>query len=151
MAEIHVSAERRIAVPPEQVYCYIADYHHHPNFLPAAFSHVQVEEGGVGEGTVVSFRVRAGGRERAYRMRIAEPEPGRVLTESDQSSSLVTTFTVTPDGGESRVRIETRWQGASGIGGFMERTFAPRVMRRMYQDELDRLERYARDQGAARG
>jgi hypothetical protein len=44
------------------------------------------------------------------------------------------------------VRIETRWQGARGIGGFFERLFAPRFLRRLYADELDRLDRHARSQ-----
>jgi hypothetical protein len=117
---------------------------HHPHFLPPAFSDFQVEQGGIGAGTVHRFKLTAGGRTRAYRMRVEEPEPGRVLTESDQLSSAVTTFTVTPEGPGCRVRIETRWQGAAGVGGFFERLFAPRVLRRIYADELERLDRYAR-------
>jgi hypothetical protein len=81
-------------------------------------------------------------------MQVAEPEPGRVLTESDMESSLVTTFTVDPEGDRSRVRIATTWEGAGGIGGFFERTFAPRVLRRLYADELERLNRYAREQAS---
>src|SRR6266568_8260812 len=77
-------------------------------------------------------------------MRVDEPEPGRVLTESDTGSSLVTTWTVTPEGHGSRVRVETRWQGAGGVGGVFERLFAPRVLRGIYSDELGRLDRYAR-------
>ena len=143
-------AERRIAAPPDRVYGYIADFReHHHRFLPPAFSDFRVEEGGVGAGTIASFRITAGGRSRSYRTRVAEPEPGRVLTESDLDSSLVTTFTVTPEGDQSRVRIETAWQGAGGIGGFFERLFAPRVLRRLYADELERLDRYAREQAQA--
>ena len=67
-----------------------------------------------------------------------------MLTESDTGSSLVTTWTVTPEGRDSRVRIRTRWQGAGGVGGFFERLFAPRVLRGIYADELERLDRYAR-------
>jgi uncharacterized protein YndB with AHSA1/START domain len=146
MTELHVTAERLVGAPAEHVYRCIADFRtHHPRFLPPAFSDFRVEEGGVGAGTVTSFRVTAGGRSRAYRMRVDEPEPGRVLTESDTQSSLVTRFTVTPEGPGSRVRIDTRWQGAGGVGGFFERLFAPRVLRRLYADELDRLDRYARD------
>ena len=78
-------------------------------------------------------------------MRVTEPDPG-ALVESDANSSLVTTFNVEPQGGKSLVRISTSWDGASGIGGFFERTFAPRAMRRIYLDELDRLNAYARDQ-----
>jgi uncharacterized protein YndB with AHSA1/START domain len=142
---IHVSAQRAIDAPPETVYRYLADMReHHPHFLPPAFSDFQVESGGVGAGTITRFRVSAGGRAREYRMQVAEPEPGRVLTESDVNSSLVTTFTVEPDGSGSVVKITTGWQGAGGIGGFFERLFAPRVMRRIYLDELERLNDYAR-------
>jgi uncharacterized protein YndB with AHSA1/START domain len=152
MAKINVSAERTIDAPAPAVYGYIADMReHHPNFLPPAFSDFEVEEGGVGAGTVTRFKVNAGGRSREYRMRVSEPEPGRVLAESDTNSSLVTTFTVTPANGASRVQIETTWDGAGGIGGFFERMFAPRVMRGIYADELERLDAYARERGAAAG
>jgi uncharacterized protein YndB with AHSA1/START domain len=151
MATIHVSAERTVDAPVSDVYSYIADMReHHPHFLPEAFSDFTVESGGVGEGTVTRFKMNAGGRTRSYRMQVAEPEPGRVLTESDTDSSLVTTFTVDPEGDRSRVRISTTWEGAGGIGGFFERTFAPRVLRRTYEDELERLNRYAREQAAQR-
>ncbi len=152
MAEIRVAAEHDVAAPPDKVYQYIADYRrHHPRFLPPAFSDFEVESGGVGEGTIVRLRLKAGTRERQYHMRVAEPTPGTVLTESDLDSSLVTTFTVTSQGEGSRVRIETHWQGAGGVGGFFERTFAPRVLRRLYTDELDRLDQYAREQAAHDG
>jgi hypothetical protein len=150
MPPINVSAERPIGVPADVVYGYLADMReHHPRFLPPAFSDFAVESGGVGAGTVTCFKLTAGGRTREYRMEVAEPEPGRVLTESDTSSSLVTTFTVTPEGGSSRVRIATTWDGAGGIGGFFERLFAPRVMRGIYADELERLDAYARERQAA--
>jgi uncharacterized protein YndB with AHSA1/START domain len=97
MGTIHVSAERTVDAPAETVYGYIADMReHHPRFLPPAFSDFDVESGGVGAGTITRFKVSAGRRSREYRMRVAEPEPGRVLTESDTSPSLATTFTVTP-------------------------------------------------------
>ena len=34
--------------------------------------------------------------------------------------------------------------GVGGVGGLFERLFAPRVLRRLYDDELKRLDRYAR-------
>jgi uncharacterized protein YndB with AHSA1/START domain len=144
MSELSVTAERRIGAPAEQTYRCIADFRtHHPRFLPPAFSDLHVEEGGVGAGTVYTFRLTAGRRTRSYRMRVEEPEPGRVLTESDTASSLVTTWTITPEGRDCRVRIETRWQGAGGVGGLFERLFAPRVLQGIYTDELGRLDRYA--------
>jgi Polyketide cyclase / dehydrase and lipid transport len=146
MARIVVSAEGMVGAPADTVYRYVADMReHHPRFLPPAFSDFRVESGGVGAGTITRFTVRAGGRTREYRMRVAEPEPGRVLTESDTASSLVTTTTVSSRGGASLVRIATSWDGAGRIGGLFERLFAPRVMRAIYTDELNRLDAYARE------
>jgi uncharacterized protein YndB with AHSA1/START domain len=146
MGKVEASAERTIDAPAGQVYGHLADMHQHPQFLPPAFSDFRVEEGGVGAGSVTRFAVTAGGRTRSYRMRVTEPEPGRVLVESDTNSSLVTTFNVEPRDAKSLVRISTSWDGAGGIGGFFERTFAPRAMHRIYLDELERLNAYARDQ-----
>ena len=146
MARILVSAERAVAAPADTVYGYIADLReHHPRFLPAAFSDFRVESGGVGAGTVARYKLTAGGRTREYRMKVGEPEPGRILTESDMGSSAVTTFTVSPQGDASLVQISTTWDGAHGMGGFFERMFAPRVMRGIYLDELNRLDAYARE------
>lgn len=150
MAVMEVSSERTIGAPAEAVYTYIADMReHHPNFLPPAFSEFAVESGGIGAGTIITFAFTAGGRTRRYRTRIAEPDPGRVLTESDTASSMVTTFTVTPAGDATcNVRIGSRWEGAAGIGGFFERTFAPRALRAVYADELSRLDDYATAQAS---
>lgn len=144
MGVIQVAASQEIAAPADAVYQCIADMHEHPKFLPAAFSDFEIESGGVGAGTVTRFKVTAGGRSREYRMRVEEPEPGRVLTESDMGSSLLTTFTVEPEGHASRVTISTRWEGAGGVGGFFERLFAPRVMRGIYAEELERLDEFVR-------
>lgn len=149
-----VSVGGLVGAPPADVFRYIADMNnHHPHFLPPAFSDFQVVSGGVGAGTVTTFKLTAGGRTRDFRMTATEPEPGRLLVETDANSSSVTTFTVDPvAGGTSTVTIGTEWQGASGIGGFFERMFAPRVMRSIYADELRRLDAYAREQaGSAAG
>lgn len=146
MGELHVTAERQIGAPAERVYRYIADFReHHPRWLPPAFSDFRVERGGVGAGTITTFRVTTSGRSRTFRMEVSEPEPGRVLVESDTNSSLITTFTILPEGEQSRVRIETTWQGARGIGGLFERLFAPRALRGIYAEELERLDHYARE------
>jgi hypothetical protein len=148
MGTIRVLAEGIVDAPADTVYNYLSDMRaHHPNFLPPAFSDFRVESGGVGAGTITRFTVQAGGRSREYRMQIGQPAPG-VLTETDTTSSLVTTFTVTAQDGISRVQIETTWIGAAGIGGFFERTFAPRAMRAIYTDQLQRLNNYAREQQA---
>jgi hypothetical protein len=153
MGLVSVSVEGAIGAPPADVFGYIADMtNHHPNFLPPAFSDFEVVAGGVGAGTVTTFTFTAGGRTRDFRMTAAEPEPGRRLVETDANSTSVTTFVVDPAaGGTSKVAIGTEWQGASGIGGFFERMFAPRMMRSIYADELRRLDAYARTQAASPG
>jgi uncharacterized protein YndB with AHSA1/START domain len=149
MAKVEASAERVIDAPADEVYSYLADMHAHQRFLPPAYSDFQIEEGGVGEGTVTRFKITAGGRVRDYRMRVTEPTPGRTLVETDTGSSLVTTFTVEPRDAKSLVRIATDWDGAAGIGGFFERAFAPRALNRLYLDELARLNTYATEQHAS--
>ena len=145
MRTVTASAARTLDAPADVVFRCLSDHReHHHRFLPPAFSHYKVEEGGTGEGTVVSFVVTAGGRSRPYRMRVTVPTPGRVLEERDTGSSLVTTFTLAPEGDRTQVRIQTTWNGAGGVGGFFERMFAPSALTRIYEDELARLEAYAR-------
>ena len=147
MATISLKAQGRVGAPAGRVYTILADYNqHHPKILPPAFTDLKVEEGGVGAGTVFSVTMKVAGRTRTARMYVAEPQPGRVLTESEPTTSLLTTFTVVPDGDTSRVQIATTWQGAKGIGGFFERLFAPRLLQRIYVQELKNLDRYARQQ-----
>jgi uncharacterized protein YndB with AHSA1/START domain len=147
MGTIHVAAERVIQASPAIVYGYLADMREHERFLPPAFSNFAVEEGGVGAGSVVTFTVTAGGRSRQYRMTISEPAP-ETLVETDANSSLVTTFTVTSRGEDALVEIATTWQGAGGVGGFFERRFAPKVMAKLYADELERFAAFVRDRAS---
>ena len=150
MAELRVTYERPIAAPAERVYQYIADLReHHPRWLPPNFSDFRVEEGGAGAGTIFRARVRLGGVNRDFHMRVDEPEPGRVIREVDILAPLVTTWTVTPEGHHCRVRLETVWSSTPGLAGLLERLVAPGLMQRMYADELDRLDRYAREHATA--
>jgi hypothetical protein len=143
MGKIHVETERTIAASPDRVYAFLADYRHkRPEILTPNFLDYTVEQGGRGSGTVISYRLNAGRRERAYKMKVDEPKKGRTLRERDTESSLVTTWTVNPagNGKQSTVRVTTEWEGGGGIGGFMERRFAPGGVRRIYDDMLSRLD-----------
>ena len=144
--KITVSASRHIDAPPDRVYRYIADFReHHPKFLPPQFGPLEIETGGVGAGTVHRFSLTLAGRTTEYRVRVGEPEPGRVLIESDPSRLMLTTFTVDRElDGTSRVTIHTRWH-TPGLAGFVERMVATRMLRRVYHAELNLLDRYARD------
>ena len=143
--QITVAAERTIDAPAAHVYELIRDFRqHHPNFLPAAFGDFQVEVGGVGAGTIHSFTMTLGGRTSDYRVRVGEPQPGRMLIESDASRRMLTTFTVDPEPyGRTHVRIHTRWY-TDGFAGLVERLVAPRLLARVYREELRLLDRYAR-------
>ena len=149
MAVVSVIAEGSVRAPARLVYELIRDFReHHPRFLPPSFSDLEIEQGGIGAGTIITFTATALGRERRYRLRVDEPTPGQVMTESDTLSDMVTTWTVTPEGDTSRVRIETEWAGAEGTAGFFERLLVPLAMRRIYNEELRRLDRYAEAQAS---
>jgi hypothetical protein len=70
--------------------------------------------------TITRLKGEADGRTREYRNVVAEPEPGRILTEPDTGSSAVATFAVSPAGTASLVRISMTWDRAEGIGGLFE-------------------------------
>jgi hypothetical protein len=84
MPEIYAASSAVIAAPPPIVYGLIADYRQgHPSILPARyFQNLQVEEGGVGAGTRISFQMRSFGRIRRFQAQVTEPEPGRQLRET---------------------------------------------------------------------
>lgn len=90
---------------------------------------------------MISYRLRAGGRERPYRMRVEESAEGGLLVERYTESTLVTTWTLTPaeSGERTLVGLMSRWEGTGGIGGLFERLFAPRALRRIYDEVLERL------------
>lgn len=148
---ITVSAVAELDAPPERVYALLADYRGgHPRILPAPyFEGLRVERGGVGAGTVITFRMRLGGRGRDFHADVTEPEPGRVLAEADRLSGAVTTFTVDGlgSGDRSRVTIATTWE-RPGLAGWVDRLMAPGVLRRVYEAELAQLARVA-SSGAA--
>ena len=140
--DVQIEVERWISAPAGLIYPLIADYRtHHPAILPPAFSNLTVEQGGIGEGTVISFDLSLGGRKRRMQALITEPRPG-VLQETDLELGAVTTFEVTQQLNASRVVIQTGFPSAPGIQGWFERRFAPGMLRKLYQQELDNLAAY---------
>jgi hypothetical protein len=151
MAEIVVSETAVLQAAPDVVYAIFTDYHDaHPRVLPRPhFGALVVEQGGTGAGTRFRVDVRQGLGMKTYRMDVTEPQPGRVLLESDVDSDLTTTFTVEPaEGVASRVTITTRWT-RGGFQGFVERMLAARVAGPIYRQELRNVERLARERSAA--
>lgn len=138
MAQVEATTERIVAAEPERVYAALADYAGtRGQVLPGQFSEYEVREGGKGAGTVVHWRLQATSkRVRDCLVEVTEPAE-RTLVETDRNSSMVTTWTVTAsDGDRSKVSVRTTWQGATGIGGFFERTFAPKGLNRIHDEVL---------------
>jgi uncharacterized protein YndB with AHSA1/START domain len=140
---IHVDLERTILAPPARVHAVLADYAGRSRILPGGFLDYKVEEGGTGGGTVVSYRLRAARRERRYQLEVSEPTPGVTLVERDRNSSLVTTWILNPadSGTATNLKLSTIWEGRGGVAGLFERAFAPRGLRRVHGQLLDRLAR----------
>ncbi|GAA4061432.1 SRPBCC family protein [Actinomadura miaoliensis] len=141
MGQVTATAEKTVKASPQRVLEAIGDYDGvRSRTLTEHFSEYEVREGGKGDGTVVHWKLAATSkRVRDCLMSVSVPDEN-TLVERDANSSMVTTWTVSPAGDGTRVRITTTWSGASGIGGFFERTFAPRGLQRIYDEQLAKLE-----------
>ena len=141
MGKVTATAERTIDAPVEKVRALVADYSEsRPKILTEHYRDYRVDEGGTGAGTKASWKLQATSkRVRDVAATVSEPEPG-TLVETDANSSMVTTWTVREAGEKSLVRIETSWDGAGGIGGFFEKTFAPGGLKRIYDGVLANLD-----------
>ena len=142
MSQVVATAERVVHAPAERVRSALADYADtRRRILPEQFSDYVVQAGGRGAGTRVHWRFAATSkRVREQVVEVTQPTED-TLVETDTASSMVTLWTVRPaDAGTSRVSVRTTWNGAGGIGGFFERTFAPKGLRRVYLEMLERLD-----------
>ena len=142
MAQVEATTERIVAADAETVFDALADYSGtRGKVLPEQYSEYEVREGGDGEGTLVHWKLQATSkRVRDCLLEVTEPTDGE-LVERDRNSSMVTTWRVTPAGeGRARVVVTSVWNGAGGIGGFFERTFAPKGLARIYDAVLARLD-----------
>ncbi|WNV76355.1 SRPBCC family protein [Geodermatophilus sp. DSM 44513] len=143
MGQVVATAEHVVAAPVDRVRSALADYEGvRPRVLPEQYSAYRVQSGGQGAGTRVAWRFAATSkRVRDQLVEVSQPDPD-TLVETDTRSSMVTTWTLHPaDAGATTVRVRTTWNGAGGIGGFFERTFAPRGLRRTQEELLTRLDR----------
>jgi len=143
MSHQRVEVSAVIQAPAELVYSILADYREgHPLILPRQyFSPLEVEGGGNGAGTVIRFQMRVLGTTRGFRMAIDEPEPGRVLTETDVESGITTIFTVSPieERRQSHAAIATELSSRGGVLGWLERVVTSAMLRRIYAQQLKLL------------
>jgi len=144
-----VEASAEIEAPAERVYGIVADYREgHPRIIPKSFfDGIEVEEGGYGAGTRIRVGVHLAGRKTSFRADVTEPEPGRVVMETDVTGGPVTTFTVDPLGpARCRITISTRLQRRGRPVGLIERWISIRFLRRVYAEELKLLAAVAAEQ-----
>ncbi|HTW30489.1 MAG TPA: SRPBCC family protein [Candidatus Sulfotelmatobacter sp.] len=142
-----ISASAIVPARRERVYALIANYRDgQARILPRQFTGLTVEQGGIGAGTVIRFQMKFLGMTRNLRAAVTEPEPGRVLVETDlDSNGFITRFTV--DAGDapadSRVTISTEFPVRSGIPGWIERKVSTLLLRPIFKKELENLARVA--------
>lgn len=142
MAQVTARTTRTIGAPAERVRAALADYETvRPTILTEQYRDYRVEAGGRGAGSRVHWVLQATkSRQRDQLVEVSVPAEDRIV-ESDTNSSMVTTWTVTPDGADrTLVAVETTWNGAGGVGGFFERTFAPRGLARIHDGVLTKLD-----------
>lgn len=152
MAKREFSGSALVDAPADIVYGVIADYDDgHQRIVPnPPFETIRVVRGGRGDGTIIEVGVRVMGVRQAYTSVISEPEPGRVLVESNDNG-YVTTFTVEPRSGGRQALVTISSEAVAGgpLAG-LQHWFIRRLMQPVFARELAQLESVARARAAAR-
>ncbi len=145
MKTYSVVVTKVINAPTAHVYRLVSDMNHHRNFLPKEFAKLEIVQGGIGAGTVTRAHMNAMGSMVVYTLTVTEPEPGRVMRETDEAAGVDTFWTFTPVDGGARceLHLETKFRPKPGFMGFLERLLTPAI-RGVYRRELDLLDAYAR-------
>jgi hypothetical protein len=141
MGQVSASSTVLIDASPETVLAAVADYQKvRPKILSPHYSAYEVLEGGQGAGTVATWKLQAT-KSRVRDVKATVDVAGHTVIEKDANSTMITNWTVAPAGPGSSVTVKTSWQGAGGIGGFFEKTFAPLGLRKIQAEVLDNLKK----------
>ena len=142
MGQVSASSTVLIDAAPETVLAAVADYQTvRPKILSSHYSDYQVLEGGQGAGTVATWKLQATkSRVRDVKATVDVAGPhrhreGRELDDGDQLDRRPGRAT------GSSVTVKTSWQGAGGVGGFFEKTFAPLGLRKIQAEVLENLKK----------
>lgn len=139
MGQVSASSNVVIYAEPAAVLAAISDYERvRPKILSAHYRDYEVLEGGQGQGTVAKWKLQAT-KSRVRDVQVAADVAGHTLIEKDANSSMVINWTVAPAGEGSTVTMKTSWQGAGGIPGFFEKTFAPLGLQKIQSEVLGNL------------
>lgn len=147
---IHIiSASAVIEAPAKLVYDIIADYNEgHTQIIPKPpFVSLSVKEGGFGAGTSIHVEMKVLGKQQGFDAVVSEPQPGRVLVETDSVHGVVTTFTVEPRDANSYVTIYTEMKVPDGLSGKIQKWIFTKVLHPTYIKELQKLSEVAKQKG----
>jgi hypothetical protein len=156
MKPYRATASALIDAPANVVYDILADYGNgHPLILPKPyFVSLEIEQGGVGDGTIISFQMRVFGKTQTFRAAITEPEPGRVLVETNlDGAGAITTFVVDSRDQSQSCEVTIATEGRTeraGLLGRLERSLTISLLRRIYRAELKLLSELAFENSGAR-
>ncbi len=146
MSSNKFSVSAKINSSSKVVYAIIADYRDaHPKILPKPpFVSLIVEQGGIGVGTIVRVQMKVLGKIQKFRTVVTEPEPGRVLVETNDTG-YITTFTVESidDGKNSFVTFTTGIPDSSGLFKNFVFRLTKLMLTPVYKQELENLAQFA--------
>lgn len=136
MAQVTATTQRTIEAPAEKVTAALADYETvRPQILTDNYGDYRVEPDKRVHWTLQATKNRV--RDQLVSVEVDRDR----IVERDANSSMVTTWTVASEGTDrSTVTVETTWNGAGGIGGFFEKTFAPKGLARIHDGVLANLD-----------
>ncbi|MCB0927972.1 MAG: SRPBCC family protein [Mycobacterium sp.] len=139
MARVSATSTVLVNAAPDAVLAAVADYQKvRPEILTDNYSNYRVLSGGEGAGTVAAWKLQAT-KSRSREVEARVDVAGKTVIEKDANSSLVTNWTVAPAGTGCTVTVKTSWDGAGGVKGFFEKTFAPLGLRKIQDGVLAKL------------
>jgi hypothetical protein len=141
MGQVSAASTILVNVEPGATLAAVADYQTvRPKILSPQYSEYQVLQGGQGRGTVAKWKLQAT-KSRVRDVQVDVDVAGHTVIEKDANSSMVTNWTVAPAGPGSSVTVKTTWNGAGGVKGFFEKTFAPLGLKRIQAEVLANLKK----------
>jgi hypothetical protein len=141
MGQVSAASTVLINAQPEATLAAVADYQNvRPKILSPQYREYQVLQGGQGAGTVAKWKLQAT-KSRVRDVQVNVDVAGHTVIEKDANSSMIINWTVAPAGPGSSVTVKTTWDGAGGVKGFFEKTFAPLGLKRIQGEVLENLKK----------
>ncbi len=141
MGQVSAASTILVNADPAATLAAVADYQTvRPKILSPQYSEYLVLLGGQGQGTVAKWTLQAT-KSRVRDVQVNVDVAGHTVIENDANSSMVTNWTVAPAGPGASVTVKTAWNGAGGVKGFFEKTFAPLGLRKIQAEVLANLKK----------